>query len=107
MNGMVEQFNGILGSILTKYLMGQSVHHWDEYLDQAIFATWIYTHFSKGTSPFYLLYGVYPHLIGDESRPTPDSLSELEREDPLFLLDKARADALHLMIEKAKQNKKE
>jgi transposase InsO family protein len=106
-NGMVERLNGVLGAMLTKYLVNEPINHWDHYLDQALFATRIRTHSTKGFSPFYLLYGVHPHLLGDDSGPSPEHLDSILREDPAILLAKDRADALNRTIEKANKNKEE
>ncbi|KAL1954574.1 hypothetical protein VTO42DRAFT_1050 [Malbranchea cinnamomea] len=38
-NGKVENLNGTLGRMLTKYLVGKPTRLWDEYLPQALFAT--------------------------------------------------------------------
>jgi hypothetical protein len=64
-NGKIERFNGIIGSMLTKYLYGKPVRMWDEYLTQAVFATRLRIHAVSKYSPFYLLYGVNPKLPGD------------------------------------------
>lgn len=56
-NGKVESFNGVVGHMLTKYLIGKSRKLWDRYLDQALFAARIRTHTTTRYSPFYLVYG--------------------------------------------------
>jgi hypothetical protein len=38
---------------------------WDEYLTQAVFAIRLRIHAVSKYSPFYLLYGVNPKLLGD------------------------------------------
>jgi len=101
-NGVVERYNGVLGLIMTKYLADKKRTDWDKYLDQALFATRIRTHTTTGFSPFYLLYGVHPRLVGDQAGPAPMDLTP--REDPKPLLDKDRALALQRTEERSKQN---
>ncbi|MEL7521412.1 MAG: DDE-type integrase/transposase/recombinase, partial [Cyanobacteria bacterium J06553_1] len=60
-NSVVERYNGTLGKILTKYVMG-AVRRWDHFLPQALFATRIRIHRTTKYSPFKLLYGVEPRL---------------------------------------------
>ena len=64
-NGKVERLNGIVGAMLGKLLLNKPTKLWDLYLDQAVFACHIKTHTTMKTSPFYLLYGRHPHLLGD------------------------------------------
>ena len=64
-NGKVERLNGILGSMITKLLIGKPTKHWDLYLNQALFASRIRTNQTTNTSPFYLLYGTKPHFVWD------------------------------------------
>jgi transposase InsO family protein len=66
-NGKVENLNGTLGKMLTKYLMGKPTRLWDEYVPQALFATRVRLHSTTKMSPFYLVYGVYPRLPDDNS----------------------------------------
>ena len=66
-NGKVESLNGLLGNILTKYLLGKPTKLWDQYLDQALFACRVRTHSTTQTSPFYLVYGKHPRLLGDDN----------------------------------------
>ena len=103
-NGAVERFNGVLGEMLTKYMIGHPIKEWDQYLDQALFATRIRTHATTKFSPFYLLYGVNPKLPGDEVHPTPDQYDE--RIDPAPFLSKERATAFQATMAKAIENKK-
>jgi hypothetical protein len=67
-NGKNENLNGLLGRMLTKYLVGKPTRLWDEYLHLAIFAARIHNHAQTGRSPFYLLYGVEPKLPGDDRK---------------------------------------
>src|SRR5204862_6422095 len=64
-NGKVERLNGILGSMLGKMLLNTPTKLWDLYVDQAIFACRIRTHTMTKTSPFFLLYGRQPYILGD------------------------------------------
>ena len=66
-NGKVESLKGILGRMLTKYLLGKPTKMWDLYLDQALFACRVRTHSITETSPYYLVYGKHPRLVGDEN----------------------------------------
>ena len=75
-NGKVENFNGLLGKILTKYLLNKPTRLWDEYLEQALYAVRVHTHSRHGHSPFYLLYGVQPRLPSDPNPVTPDATKE-------------------------------
>ncbi|KAG1244868.1 hypothetical protein G6F68_015271 [Rhizopus microsporus] len=67
-NGKCERLNGILKSMLRKYVHG-AIHIWDQFVDAALFATRVRKHRSAGFSPFYLVYGREPRLPGDELRP--------------------------------------
>ena len=66
-NGKVENFNGFLGTTLTKLCANQPVVLWDQYLSQALFAIRIRVHATSGHSPYFLLYGRNPRLHGDEN----------------------------------------
>ena len=70
-NGKVENFNGILGNMLTKMLTNKPIRVWDEYLQQAVFATRVRVHSGTEKSPYFLLYSKYPRLPtdGNELRP--------------------------------------
>jgi hypothetical protein len=77
-NGKVEVLNGLLGGILTKSLLGKSTKLWDLYLERALFACRVRTHATTKTSPFYLVYGKHPRLLGDVNVLTPgDQYSHL------------------------------
>ena len=54
-NGKVESLNGLLGRMITKYLLGKPTKLWDLYLDQALFACRVRTHATTKTSPYYLV----------------------------------------------------
>ena len=64
-NGKVENLNGTLGAVLTKFTLGKNVHTWDLYLPEALYATRIRQHATSGRSPFFLVYGLEPRLLED------------------------------------------
>ena len=102
-NGKLERFNGILGKILAKCLYGRPTNMWDEYLNQAVFATRIRIHAVSKYSPFYLLYGVDPKLPGDsiEGR---DTSAEAKIEEAIHrhaAANDARLAANKALVEKA------
>jgi transposase InsO family protein len=76
-NGKVERVNGMIKSMLRKYLHG-AIHEWDLYLDSAVWALRIRKHAATGYSPFFLVYGREPVLPGDSLRP---HLSKAENQD--------------------------
>ena len=55
-NGLVERFNGVLKTILKKYVSKQP-NIWDTYLPYLLFAYREVPQASTGFSPFELLYG--------------------------------------------------
>jgi hypothetical protein len=63
-NGKVESLNGLIGSMIIKYLLGKPTKLWDLYLDQALFAC---NHSTTHASPYYLVYGQHPRLLGDDN----------------------------------------
>ncbi|KAG2207610.1 hypothetical protein INT45_004096, partial [Circinella minor] len=63
-NSKVERSNGILKQMLRKYAHGQ-IHHWDQFVDPAVFACRVRKHRTHGFSPYFLVYGVDPKLPGD------------------------------------------
>jgi transposase InsO family protein len=103
-NGMVENFNGLLGNVLTKMLVNQPTILWDQYLMQSTFSIRIRIHSSKGKSPYSLLFGRDPRLPSDnnELRPleyTGDALeANLER---IEKMQHARMIANRKLVEKA------
>ena len=66
-NGKVERLNGILEDMISKLLFKKPTKLWDLYLDQALFACRIRMHSTTKLSPFYLVYGRQPHLLGDRN----------------------------------------
>ncbi|EIE92297.1 hypothetical protein RO3G_17168 [Rhizopus delemar RA 99-880] len=67
-NGKCERLNGILKTMLRKYVHG-AIHIWDQFVDTALFAARIRKHRSAGYSPFYLVYGREPVIPGDDLKP--------------------------------------
>ena len=59
-NGKVERYNGLLGKILTRMLVGQPVALWDAYLPVALYATRVRSHATTKFSPYQLVYGRQP-----------------------------------------------
>jgi hypothetical protein len=94
-----------MGSMLTKYLFGKPTRLWDLFLDQALFACRVRTQATTKTSPYYLVYGQQPRLVGDdthaldESAPIEDYTSRLEQ------VRSARQEAAELTYERAVQAK--
>ena len=105
-NGKIECLNGILGGMLGKFLFDKSIKLWDLYLDQALFACRIRTHTTTKTSPFYLLYGKQPHLLGDINTALPTDTTPIAHDERLRLVQSARIEAARAMYERALQNKK-
>ena len=66
-NSKVENLNGLLGWMLTKYLVGKPIRLWDEFLPQSLFAAWIRQHTVTKLSPFYLLYSLHPCIPLDQN----------------------------------------
>jgi hypothetical protein len=104
-NGKVESLNGLLGSMLTKMLLGKSTKLWDLYLDQALFAARIRTHATTKTSPFYLVYGKHPRLLGDSNVPLANDASIANNETRIQSVYTARQEATRATYERALQAK--
>lgn len=66
-NGNVENLNGILGDMLTKYVTDKPMKFWDEYLLQALFATRIQAYSILKYRPYYLLYDQHSYLSSDNT----------------------------------------
>jgi hypothetical protein len=103
-NGKVENLNGLLGRMLTKYLMGKPTRAWDLYLTQAIVATRFHEHAVTGYSPFYLVYGIQPRLPGDEL--STEVLPFCERTEELQNVADARTKANELLLARAIRTKR-
>lgn len=99
-NGKVENFNGLLGRMLTKYCMGKPTRVWDLYLPQALFATRVREHATSGKSPFYLVYGTHPRLPGDKE-PTTSLRDSAELDSKIMAVNHARAEANEALLYKA------
>lgn len=76
-NGAVENFNGVLGGMLTKFCNG-AVHKWDRFLNAALFACRVRLHHATRRSPFFLTYGVEPKIPGDILEPKIFDLKDPE-----------------------------
>jgi len=103
-NGKVENFNGILGTLLTKMLVNKPTILWDQYLPQALFATRIRIHSGTQRSPYYLLYGRNPRLPSDhnEIRPLATGVADWERGlERIEQMQHARMVANERLIQKA------
>lgn len=66
-NGNVENLNGILGDMLTKYVTDKPMKFWDKYLLQALFATRIQAHSILKYRPYYLLYDQHSYLSSNNT----------------------------------------
>ena len=104
-NGKVERLNGIIGTMLGKMLLNKPTKLWDLYLDQAVFACRIRTHSTMKTSPFYLVYGRHPHLLGDRNAMLPVESESAPYEERLKLLQSARKEAVIATHERALKDK--
>jgi hypothetical protein len=104
-NGKVERLNGIIGTMLGKLLLNKPTKLWDLYLDQAVFACRIRTHTTTKISPFYLLYGRHPHLLGDHNVASPNDAEPAPHEERLKLLQSARKEAAIATYERALKDK--
>src|SRR5437667_789210 len=100
-NGKVERLNGIMGTMIGKILLNKPTKLWDLYLDQALFACRIRTHSTSKTSPFYLLYGTHPHLIGDRNIALSADARPAPYDERLRLLQSARKEAVLATYERA------
>ncbi|KZZ95139.1 Ribonuclease H-like protein [Ascosphaera apis ARSEF 7405] len=105
-NGKVENLNGTLGSILTKLLIGKPTRLWDEYLGQALFAARVRTHAVAKRSPFYLLYGIQPRLLGDDNNPDPNTDVMGSAFDRLSQVRHARSHANELLLNHALRSRR-
>lgn len=96
-NGKVENFNGLLGRMLTKYLMGKPTRLWDEYLTKALFAARVREHAITKRSPYFLVYGVQPRIIADATGQAGTPI-EADREEQIQRLTDARSKANELLL---------
>src|SRR5579859_1927083 len=79
--------------MLSKYTLGKLVKVWDLYLDQALFACRIKTSRTTKTSPFYLIYGQQPKLVGDPTKVLPNDATPEGHERRLELVQSAGSQA--------------
>src|SRR5947207_11763894 len=100
-NGKVERLNGIIGTMLGKMLLTKPTKLWDLYLDQALFACRIRTHSTTKTSPFYLLYGKHPHLLGDSNMALPRDAAPTDHDEHIRIMSSARQAAARATHERA------
>ena len=87
-NGKVENFNGFLGSTLTKLMVNQPTTLWDQYISQALFAVRVRIHATTRHSPYQLLFGRNPRLPTDDNDPRP---LELTKDDWNLLIARIRS----------------
>jgi hypothetical protein len=104
-NGKVESLNGLIGSMLTKYLLGKPTKMWDLYLDQALFACRVRTHSTTQTSPYQLVYGQHPHLAGDDNYPLDIDTPIVDHEPRIEAMQSARQEASRATYERALREK--
>ena len=104
-NGKVERLNGIIGTMLGKLLLGKPTKLWDLYLDQAVFACRIRTHTTTKTSPFYLLYGRQPHLLGDTNVALANDADPAPHDERFRLLQSVRKEAAIATYDRAFKDK--
>src|SRR5436305_374185 len=104
-NGKVERLNGIIGNMLGKLLFNKPTKLWDLYLDQALFACRVRTHTTTKTSPFYLLYGRQPHLLGDYNFALSAEAPAADHEERFKPLQSARQEAAIATYERAIKDK--
>ena len=104
-NGKVESLNGLLGRMLTKYLLGKPTKLWDLYLDQALFACRVRTHSTTETSPYYLVYGKHPRLVGDENYAYDANAPAADHDSRIEAVQSARQQASRMTHERALREK--
>ena len=104
-NGKVESLNGLLGRMLTKYLLGKPTRMWDLYLDQALFACRVRTHATTETSPYYLVYGKHPRLVGDENYALDVHTPAVDHHPRIEAVQSARQQASRVTYERALREK--
>lgn len=67
-NGMVERLNGLIKSMMTKYVVDYA-NLWNDFLPQVLFSSRVCVDTATKFSPFILVYGVDPKLPGDTLMP--------------------------------------
>src|SRR5271163_2328077 len=73
----------------------------DLYLDQALFAARVRTHATTKTSPFYLVYGKHPRLLGDDNHPLDVNTPIADYRSRLEAVQSARQQASRVTYERA------
>jgi hypothetical protein len=104
-NGKVESLNGLIGGMLTKLLLGKSTKLWDLYLDQALFSCRVRTHSTTKTSPFYLVYGKHPRILGDHNAALSAEAVTADHQARIQAVYSARQEASRATFERALQAK--
>ena len=105
-NGKVERLNGVMDSMIGKYLLGKPTRLWDLYLNQALFACCVRTHSTTKTSPFYLLYGQQPHLLRNSNKVMAADVNPTDYDERLKSGQSTYTQVIRLSFERALQNKK-
>ena len=104
-NGKVESLNGLIGRMLTKYLLGKPTKLWDLYLDQALFACRVRAHATTRTSPYYLVYGKHPRLVSDDNYPLDVDTPVADYRPRIEAVQSARQEATQITYERALREK--
>ena len=92
-NGKCERFNGLLEKALFKCNTSKNPTRWPEYLAEALFACRVNKSSVTKWSPFELLYGVSPRLVGDSAKMRPVDIPQTDQTERLEQLRVSRADA--------------
>ncbi|SAL96876.1 hypothetical protein [Absidia glauca] len=92
-NGKVERLNGIIKSMLRKYVKG-NIHEWDKHLPRVEWSCRTRYHASSRTSPFFLVYGVHPRQPADDFWP---NLIPEKQQDETTMDDLANASTPRLL----------
>jgi hypothetical protein len=91
--------------MLTKLLLGKSTKLWDLYLDQALFSCRVRTHSTTKTSPFYLVYGKHPRILGDHNAALSAEAVTADHQARIQAVYSARQEASRATFERALQAK--
>lgn len=105
-NGKCEKFNGILEKALFKCNTSRDPKRWPEYLAEPLFACRVNKSSVTQWSPFELLYGVSPRLLGDDAKMRPAALSHTDQSGRLERLRANRQDAREASEARAADNKR-
>ena len=107
-DGLVENFNKTLRSMLAKYAR-QLGDNWDEHLQHVLFAYRTKPHESMGESPYYLLYGRDAYLPLDATLSKPRNPYQIDLDDYRIELVAGLSEAWQLAqseIKKAQKHQK-